>query len=459
MSNQLIPVKKNDIVTLTINDIGTEGQGIGRYEGYTLFVDGALPTEEVQVSVIKVGKTFGIGKLLEIVSPSPDRVEPICPIARQCGGCSLQHFDYQAQRLYKQNKVAQLLTRIGKIQGIEVFPTIGMEVPYHYRNKVQYPVRDVHGEIKIGYYAKRSHRIVETETCFIQDRRNEEIRHIVLEWMKDNAISAYNEEQHKGLVRHIVTRHSNTTGLMHMTLVINGRRATSVDKLIEMLQGCGYVSGMALNINRDKTNVIMGSEMVHLFGKNHVEDMIGDVKFQISPKSFFQVNPVQTEKLYSKTLEYAALTGKETVLDLYCGIGSISLFLAKRARKVIGVEIVEAAVADAIHNAELNQITNAEFYTGKVEEVIPRLYKEQGIKADVIVVDPPRKGCDSALLETIIKIAPSRVVYVSCDPSTLARDVNFLTEHGYVVEKVQPVDMFPMGTHVETVCLLQNKSK
>lgn len=457
MSKRQIPVEKNQKVIMTINDIGTEGQGIGRVDGYTLFVDGGLPGEEVEVLVLKVGKNFGFGKIVDLIKPSVDRVEAMCPIASQCGGCTLQHLSYKGQLSYKRDKVEQLIHRIGKIQDIEVQPTIGMDEPYHYRNKVQYPVRNVNGDIKIGYYASRSHRVIETEVCYIQDRRNEEIRQIVHDWMIENAIRAYDEEVHKGLVRHIVTRHAYSTGLMHVTIVINGRRAKSVEQLIEKLSSCAYVSGIALNINREKTNVIMSNEMVHLHGVSYIEDRIGDVKFHISPLSFFQVNPVQTEKLYAKVLEYAELTGEETVMDLYCGIGSISLFLAQKAKKVIGVEIVAPAIDDALHNAELNGIKNVEFYVGKAEEVIPQLYKNQGITADIIVVDPPRKGCDEKLLKTIAQIAPKKIIYVSCDPSTLARDLNYLNEHGYRVEKVQPVDMFPQTTHVECVLSMIKK--
>lgn len=453
-----VPVSKNDKVIMTINDIGTEGQGIGRVDGYTLFVDGALPGEEVEVLVMKAGKKFGFGKLLTILKPSEDRAEPVCPIADKCGGCSLQHLSYEGQLKFKQNKVAQLIKRIGGIEDAVVLPTIGMEEPWHYRNKVQYPVRYDRGDTKIGYYAKRSHRVIETETCFIQDRRNEEIRDLVYDWMTEYGVPAYDEEHHKGLVRHIVTRHAQSTGLMHVTLVINGRKAKNVEKLSQRFESCGYISGFALNINREKTNVIMGSEMIHLHGAPYVEDTIGEVMFHISPLSFYQVNPIQTEKLYGKALEYADLTGEETVLDLYCGIGSISLFLAQKVQKVIGVEIVPEAIEDAKHNAKLNGMENVDFYCGKAEEVIPRLYKEEGITADVVVVDPPRKGCDEKLLETIVKIAPKKVVYVSCDPATLARDVKYLSENGFEVGQVQPVDMFPHTTHVETIVLLQKKS-
>ena len=454
MTKRVAPVKKNDTVTLTINDIGNEGQGIGKFEGYTLFVDGALPGETVEATVIKVGKNFGIGKLSQVITPSEDRIEPTCPIARQCGGCSLQHLSYEGQLAFKQNKVKQLLQRVGKVEDVEVPPTIGMDEPWHYRNKVQFPVRNVNGAIKIGYYAKRSHRIVETDICYIQDRRNEAIREILLTWMEKHNISAYHEESNKGIVRHLVTRHSYETGKMHVTLVINARRLNFVENLIEALAKCGYVSGFGLNINREQTNVILGKRMMHLYGDTFIEDSIDGVRFHMSPLSFFQVNPVQTQKLYGKALEFADLSGDETVLDLYSGIGSISLFLAQKAKKVIGVEVVPEAVENARHNATINEITNTEFYVGRAEEVVPRLFKNDGVRADVVVVDPPRKGCDEELLKTIVEIGPKKLVYVSCDPGTLARDILYLTEHGFKLEKVQPIDMFPHSTHVECCSLL-----
>lgn len=454
MSKRIIPVKKNDQIELTIHDLGTEGQGIGRHEGYTLFVEGALPTEVVLITVIKVGKNFGVGKLVEILKASDNRVVEQCPIAKQCGGCSVQHLSYEGQLAFKHNKVAQLIQRIGKVEEANVLPTIGMVKPWHYRNKVQFPVRNVNGSIKIGYYAKRSHRIVETPTCYIQDRRNEEVREILLTWMIKNDVSAYNEEKHQGHVRHLVTRYAHATGHMQVTIVINNRKLKSVDFLVAELSKCVYIKSIALNINREKTNVIMGKEMVQLYGEPYIVDSIGEVKFHISPQSFYQVNPIQTEKLYQKVLDYADLTGGETVLDLYCGIGSISLFLAKKAKKVIGVEIVAEAIENARNNAALNQITNTEFYVGKAEEVIPRLYSQHGITADVAVVDPPRKGCDEKLLESIVEIGPKKLIYVSCDPGTLARDIAYLTEHGFNLHEVQPLDMFPQSTHVESVSIL-----
>lgn len=458
MGKQPIPVKKNDTIQLNIHDIGTEGQGIGRYEGYTLFVDGALPGEAIRATVIKAGKNFGVGKLREILKTSPDRVTPVCPIASQCGGCAIQHLSYNAQLTYKREKVKQLIHRIGKIETVTVKPTIGMAAPWHYRNKVQFPVREVDGDIRIGYYAKRSHRVVETEICYIQDRRNEEIQRILLAWMKGHHVPAYNELKHSGIVRHLVTRYAHTSGNMQVTIVINAKKLRHTEVLIEAFKSLGYVTSVTLNINRDKTNVILGPEIKPLYGTPSIEDTIGDIRFKISPLSFYQVNPVQTEKLYAEALAYAGLTGEETVLDLYCGIGSISLCLAKKAKQVIGVEIVPQAIENAKANAELNGLKNTKFYVGKAEEVIPALHAKEGLKADVVVVDPPRKGCDEALLETIVQIAPKKLVYVSCDPATLARDLNYLASKGFQVEAVQPVDMFPHTVHVECVVKLQRQN-
>ena len=454
MSKRIIPVKKNEIYKMKIHDIGTEGQGIGQIEGYTIFVEGALPEEEIDVRIIKVGKKFGFGRLESIIASSKERVVPICKIAKQCGGCSISHLSYKGQLVYKENKVKQLIKRIGGLDDIKVNPTIGMKEPYYYRNKVQYPVRESDGKIKIGYYRKRSHQVVETDICYIQDRRNEEVRQIILDWMMKCNITPYNEEKHKGLIRHIITRHSHSTKIMHITLVINGNNIPKQKVLENMLDSLDYISGIGLNKNTNKTNVIMGKEMISLKGNQYIEDIIGDIRYRISPTSFFQINPIQTLKLYNVVREYAGLTGKETVLDLYCGIGSISLFLAKEAKEVIGVEIVSEAIKDAKYNATLNQIDNTKFYVGKVEEVVPRLYKEKQIKANVVVVDPPRKGCDESLLNTIIDIEPEKIVYVSCDPATLARDLKYLTRYGYQVKEVQPIDMFPHSVHVECIVRL-----
>ena len=389
---------------------------------------------------------------------SPLRQEPKCPVASQCGGCQLQHLAYQGQLDYKRKKVQDVLERIGKIEDVEVKPTLGMENPYVYRNKAQFPVRKENGELKIGFFAPRSHRIINTETCDIQHESNTDIIALVRSFLLDYDISIYDEEEHKGLVRHIVTKVGFHTGELMVCIVINGKVLPHSDILVERLKTIKGMTSIVLNHNKEKGNVVLGPGITTLYGEPTIRDYIGDNQFEISPLSFFQVNPVQTEVLYQKALEFAQLTGNETVWDAYCGIGTISLFLAQKAKMVYGVEIVPEAIEDAKRNAALNKIENVEFIVGLAEEVIPEKFKKEGIKADVIVVDPPRKGCDEKLLETIATMMPKRIVYVSCDPGTLARDVNYLSQKGYRVAEVQPVDMFPMTTHVECIALMTSST-
>jgi 23S rRNA (uracil1939-C5)-methyltransferase len=452
---QECPVVKNEIYSMDITGIGANGEGIGHIDGYTLFVDGAITGDYIEVKVIKTKKNYGFGRLVTILEPSKDRVEPRCPIAKQCGGCSIMHMSYPAQLHYKENHILDALERIGEQDRQELEqkkePILGMNDPWFYRNKVQFPVQMMSGKLLIGFYAKRSHRIIETPICYIQDRYNEEIVDIIRDFVMDNSISVYDEAKHKGLLRHIVIRKSYHDQQFHVTLVINGQKLPHEDVLIKTLHKLDHLVGVSLNINQEKTNAIFGPRMIHLDGQEKLQDQIGDIKYQISPLSFYQVNPVQTEKLYAKALEYAQLSGQEIVYDLYCGIGTISLFLAKQAKHVYGVEIVETAIDDARTNAKINKIDNATFYAGKAEEIMPKLYKDNGIKADVVVVDPPRKGCDATLLDTIISIEPKRIVYVSCDPGTLARDVKILSQHGYQIDRWCGVDMFSHSTHVETV--------
>lgn len=450
-------VNKNDIVELTIEDIGADGEGIGHIEGYTLFVKDALMGDRIKAKVMKTKKSYGYAKLMEILTPSPDRVEPRCPIASKCGGCQIQHLDYKKQLEYKQNKVKNCLERIGGFTDIagKMEPIVGMEDPYYYRNKAQFPVGvNKEGEIVTGFYASRTHSIIDTSVCYIQAEVNEVILQIVKDFLKEYKISTYNEENHKGLVRHILTRVGFVTKEIMVCLIINGQELPHKDVLIERLKEIAGMTSICLNINKEKTNVILGDTVLTLWGQGYITDYIGEVKYQISPLSFYQVNPVQTKKLYEKALEYAGLTGHENVFDLYCGIGTISLFLAKKAKKVLGVEIVPEAIEDAKKNAKINGIDNVEFLVGAAEDIIPDKYEKENIKADVIVVDPPRKGCEESLLETIIKIEPKRVVYVSCDPATLARDLKYLCEKDFVIEKVCAVDQFGHSTHVETVVLL-----
>lgn len=447
--------KKNDLVTLKITDLGSSGEGIGKVDGFTLFVKDALIGDVVQAKIIKLKKNYGYGRLMEIVTPSPARVEARCPKARACGGCQIQPLDYTKQLEYKENKVGGLLERVGKIRDYVMEPIIGMEEPWHYRNKAQFPVgKDKDGKIITGFYAGRTHSIVPLDKCFIQHPLNEQIMSIVQRWMEEFNISSYDEVSHKGLVRHIFTRIGKYTGEVMVCLVINGKKIPKEAELIERLKQIPGIKSICLNVNRENTNVILGKDIQCLWGQPYITDKIGEISYRISPLSFFQVNPIQTQKLYATALEYAGLTGKETVWDLYCGIGTISLFLAQAAKKVYGVEIVPEAIRDAQENARLNHIENAEFFVGKAEEVLPEQYEKNGVYADVIVVDPPRKGCDEKLLACMVQMAPKTIVYVSCDPATLARDLNYLSNHGYKVEKVRCTDMFPHSVHVETVVLL-----
>lgn len=454
-----LPVEKNKTYEMTIDALGSNGEGIGRIDGFTIFVEGALPEEKVDVLVVKLKKRYGYGKLLKIIESSPYRVEPHCPVAKTCGGCQLQHFSYEGQLAYKAKKVKDDLERIGGLKNIGELTACGMENPWRYRNKAQFPVGvGKNGEVEIGFYAKRSHRIVDTPVCYLQDTVNDKITEVVREFMSELKISAYDEEKHKGLVRHILTRVGRNSGEIMVCLVVNGKHLPHSEVLVERLRQISGVVSIVLNINKEQTNVILGKKTITLWGKSAIEDTLGGITFEISPLSFYQVNPVQTEVLYQKAVEMADLKGDETVLDLYCGIGTISLFFAKKVKNVFGVEIVPEAIEDARKNAEKNGITNASFEVGAAEEVIPRLFHEQGIAADVIVVDPPRKGCDQGLLDTITSISPTKLVYVSCNPATLARDVAVLCEKGFRVKDVQVVDQFPMTVHVETCVLLSHKN-
>lgn len=453
-----LPVEKNQTYTMSITDIGTNGEGIGRIDGYTVFVEGALPEEVIKVLIVKTKKHFGYGKLLEILEPSPYRVTPACPVAAKCGGCQLQHLSYEGQLAFKTKKVKDHLERIGGFSGISVGYAKGMEEPWRYRNKAQFPVGGKTGEPEIGFYAKRSHRIIDTPVCMLQNEVNDRIVKIIRAFLAEYEIPLYDETIHRGLVRHILTRIGRRTGEIMVCLVVNGRKLPHCDVLVEHLREIEGMTSIVLNVNTDQTNVILGTEVHVLWGKETIRDYIGDVQFEISPLSFYQVNPLQTQVLYQTALDFAELEGNETVLDLYCGIGTISLFFAQKAKHVFGVEIVPEAIADAKRNATLNSMNNADFAVGAAEDVIPRLYEEKGITADVVVVDPPRKGCDSVLLDTIAAISPKKVVYVSCDSATLARDLAYLCPKGYTIEKVQVVDMFPHTVHVETVVSLVRKT-
>jgi 23S rRNA (uracil1939-C5)-methyltransferase len=453
-------VKKNDEIELEIEDMGSEGEGIGRINGYTLFIKDALEGDRILAKVMKTKKSYGYARMMKIISPSPFRVEPKCGIARQCGGCQLQHLSYEKQLNYKNNKVKNCLQRIGKFSNMDAImePILGMDEPYYYRNKAQFPVgKDKEGNLITGFYAGRTHAIISSDDCGIQAKENEKILRIVKSFLVENKIEPYNEETHSGLIRHILTRVGYTTGEIMVCLIINGNKLPNQEQLIKRLSSVDGMKSLSINVNKEKTNVILGKKVITLWGQDYITDYIGDVKYQISPLSFYQVNPIQTKKLYETALSYAGLQGDEVVWDLYCGIGTISLFLAKKAKQVYGVEIVPEAIHDAKVNAQINQITNAEFFVGAAEDVLPSKYKDSkgSMKADVIVVDPPRKGCEESLLDTIVQMEPKKVVYVSCDPATLARDLKYLCERGYQLDKVRACDMFPQTVHVETVCLLK----
>lgn len=500
--------KKNDIVTVTIEDMGSEGEGIGKSDGFTLFVKDAVVGDTVEARIVKPKKNYAYARLEKLLTPSPYRAEPKCKYYRQCGGCQLQALSYEKQLQFKQEKIRNNLIRIGGFEpeyvDARMEPIVGMNEPWHYRNKAQYPVgTDKDGNIVTGFYAGRTHSIIANTDCALGAAENKEILERILEYMRENKVSAYDEETGKGLVRHVLIRKGFTSGEIMVCLVINREppastvrqqskssvqsaelgdlnptRADFLPKQERLLKKLTVIPGMtciSVSINREKTNVIMGKEVYTLWGRDtisdtiHVRDMTKpgypftgkELTFHISPLSFYQVNPVQTEKLYSLALEYAGLTGQETVWDLYCGIGTISLFLADSAKKVCGVEIIPQAIEDARENAERNGITNAEFFVGKAEEVLPKFYEEMNSNMrhpDVIVVDPPRKGCDEACLDTMLKMQPKRIVYVSCDSATLARDLRILCDGGYEVTRIRGVDQFGMTVHVETCVLLGRKS-
>ncbi|MDZ5713477.1 23S rRNA (uracil(1939)-C(5))-methyltransferase RlmD [Jeotgalibacillus haloalkalitolerans] len=454
---QALPVKKNDIVTVTIEDLTHEGHGVGKVDGYPLFIPLTLPDELVKVKVLKTTKNFGFGKLIELESVSEHRTEPPCPVYDRCGGCQLQHFSYEGQLAAKQKQVRDVLERIGKIKDVPVHPTLGMEDPWRYRNKSQIPVGTESGRVIAGFYATRSHRIVDTDVCLIQEEISDRVMNIVKEEADRFGIQPYDEERHKGVLRHVVVRYGRTSGEVMVVLVTRTKHLPHAEDLTAVLrEKVPGLKSIVHNINDQRTNVILGNKGQTIWGSDVIYDSIGEVKFAISARSFYQINPVQTEVLYQKALEYAQLTGEESVIDAYCGIGTISLFLAQKAKKVFGVEIVKQAIEDAKANAELNGFTNTEFEAGPAEEVIPAWHKK-GNQADVIVVDPPRKGCDQALLDTMLAMKPKRIVYVSCNPATLARDLRILEDGGYKTQEVQPVDMFPQTSHVECVAWLEIK--
>ena len=450
--------RKNDLVTLEIEDCGIDGEGIGKADGFTVFVKDAVIGDTVTAKIIKAKKNYGYGRLMEVLKPSPYRVEPKCEFARQCGGCQLQALSYDQQLVFKTNKVKGHLERIGGFTDIPMEPIIGMDELFHYRNKAQFPVgRNKEGKIVTGFYAGRTHNIIENRDCALGVAENKEVLDRVIAHMEKYGIEPYNEATGKGLVRHVLIRYGYFTKEVMVCLILNGNKLPKEEQLVKSLCEIPGMTSITINVNKKRSNVILGEEIRLLWGQEYITDRIGDISYQISPLSFYQVNPMQTQKLYAKALEYADLHGEETVWDLYCGIGTISLFLAQKAKFVRGVEIVPAAIENAKENAKLNGLENTEFFVGKAEEVLPREYKKNGVYADVVVVDPPRKGCDETLLETMVEMNPERIVYVSCDSATLARDLKYLCERGYELRKVCPVDQFGMTVHVETVVLLSQQ--
>ena len=451
-------ITKNQTVTLSVTDMTENGEGIGRAGGYPLFVKDSVPGDTVEAVVTKVGKTFGYGRVLRVLEASPDRAKAPCPVAAPCGGCQLQALTYPAQLAWKEGKVRAALTRLGGFEAPPMLPILGSENPFGYRNKVQLPVGEgPDGKLIAGYYAARSHRIVSCEKCLLDnDPRFAKIRDIILSFCMENGVRAYDETTGRGLLRHILIRHAEHTGEWMVCLVINGRSIPKRAALIERLLGIEGMTDISLSVNTERTNVILGTEIIRLYGPGYITETVGGLRFRLSPLAFFQVNTAQTEVLYAKALEAAGLTGSETVWDLYCGTGTISLFLARKAAKVCGVEIVAPAIENARENARKNGITNAEFFVGKSEEVYPEAVLSGKFPApDVVVLDPPRKGCDAALLQALLAVPPQRIVYVSCDPATLARDLKILCADGaYRLDSVQPCDMFPQTTHIENIAKL-----
>ena len=448
-------LSKDKMYVVDIVDIGQGGVGIGKFEGFTVFVDGGLVKDKIKVKITKSKKNYAVGDIVEIIEPSPYRVERKCSKElKDCGGCQIQELDYQEQLNIKTNEVKQVISRIGKLEDVVVHPALGMEEPFRYRNKAQFPIQKVDGSPVIGFYKKKSHDIIPTDQCIIQHDVSDKIIKIIKTYIRAYKVSVYDEKTHTGVLRHLVTKVGFTSKEVMVVLVANGRKLPYLNELASVLkENIPGFKTLVVNVNREKTNVILGNENRVIYGDGKINDNIGDLVFEISPLSFFQVNPVQTEVLYNKALEYAALGENDTVFDIYCGIGTISLFLAQRAKKVYGIEIVEEAIKDAKRNAEINNLDNVEFYVGKAEDVVPKMYK-QGKRANVVVVDPPRKGCDEKVLDTIVSMQPDRVVYVSCNPSTLARDLAYLNEKGYKSLEVQPVDMFPHSVHIENVALI-----
>jgi 23S rRNA (uracil1939-C5)-methyltransferase len=455
-------VKKNDVIEIEIVDMGESGEGIGRYEGLTIFADGAIVGDIAKVKINKVKKRFALGETVNIVKKSDVRIESDCKYSKNCGGCQLREMNYEAQLKLKEKQVKDSLERIGGISDVKINSIIGMEEPNRYRNKALYPIaKDGITENaqmpSIGFYKKKTHSLVNIDTCLLQSKENDIILQTIREFIKDHKIRMYNTTTKNGVLRNVMIRNSSSNGDIMVVIVANGKHFHwEEDFVAELTSKVEKIKSIVINVNKSPINTGLAKGSYVIFGEETITDKIGDLEFTLSPLSFFQVNPLQIEKLYNKAIEFAGLTGNEVVFDAYSGAGTISLFLAKKAKMVYGIESVEPAVIDADKNAAINNITNIEFCLGEAEVVMPKLY-EEGTIADVVVIDPPRKGCEKVVLDTIIEMAPKTVVYVSCKPSTLARDLKILAEGGYSVEEVQPFDMFPMTGHVETVVKLKRK--
>ncbi|KRG12930.1 RNA methyltransferase [Virgibacillus soli] len=458
MGKVQLPVQKNQIIDVIFEDLTHDGNGVAKVDGYPLFIANGLPGEKAKVKVTKLNKGYGFAKIMEIYEQSRYRVTPECPIYEECGGCQLQHLSYEGQLKAKEKQVRDVMQRIGKIEDVMIHPVLGMENPWRYRNKSQVPIGEREGGLIGGFYRQRTHDIIDMKECLIQVEENDHVLKKVKEICGKFGIKPYDEKSHKGLLRHVMARYGKISGETMIVLITRTAELPNRKKIVaELVEAIPNLKSIVQNVNSKRTNVIFGNETKVLWGRETITDYIGDIQFAISARSFYQVNPEQTKVLYDQALQYAELTGEESVIDAYCGIGTISLFLAQKAKKVYGVEIVPEAIDDANRNAELNGMDNVEFAVGEAEVIIPNWYKE-GIEADVLVVDPPRKGCDQALLDTIIQMKPKKMVYVSCNPATLARDLRILEDGGYKTLEVQPVDMFPMTNHVECVAKLELRS-
>ncbi|MBM7557734.1 23S rRNA (uracil(1939)-C(5))-methyltransferase RlmD [Halanaerobacter jeridensis] len=456
MSNQ--PVNKGDIEVIDLDNIAYGGDAVGRKNNFTIFVPQGIPGEKVKIKITEVKKSYGRGEIISVIEETEERIIPTCEVSEQCGGCQIDHIDYQAQLKYKRQMVEDALEHIGKLEGVDVNPVLGMEHPYSYRNKAQFPVDIIDEEAVIGFYAAGSHDVIAHQDCQIQHPVINRTASRVVELINEYDLSVYNEEIHQGLIRHLVVRIGVCTNQAQLILVTNGQEIPYQEEIIETLMSeIPELISIHQNINTADTNVVLGEKTKELAGEDYIIDYIGNIKYQISPLSFFQINTLQTKVLYDQVLEYAELTGEEKVLDAYCGLGSISLYVAGDSKKVYGIEVVDEAIDLARKNAELNEIENCSFEVGKVRDVLPQL--KENFQPEVVIVDPPRKGCHEEVLESFIELKAEKIIYVSCKPTSLARDLKYLTSQGYAVEEVQPVDMFPQTYHIENVVKIVKSDK